>query len=95
MQIAVIEEKKVLDACFGTRMGFERRVTAVTVCKKGEPIFSDYATRVEIVDEAAGEFVEVSQAGREGGGKIAIASNEWPALRDAIDELIAACRDQE
>ena len=76
-------------------MGFERRVTAVTVCKKGEPIFSDYATRVEIVDEAAGEFVEVSQAGREGGGKIAIASDEWPALRDAIDELIAACRDHE
>ena len=76
-------------------MGFERRVTAVTVCKKGEPIFSDYATRVEIVDAAAGELVEVSQAGREGGGKIAIASNEWPALRDAIDELIAACRDQE
>ena len=76
-------------------MGFERRVTAVTLCKKGEPIFSDYATRVEIVDEAAGEFVEVSQAGREGGGKIAIASDEWPALRDAIDELIAACRDQE
>ena len=76
-------------------MDFEMRVTAVTVCKKGEPIFSDYATRVEIVDEAAGEFVEVSQAGREGGGKIAVASNEWPALRDAIDELIAACREQE
>lgn len=76
-------------------MTFEKRITAITVCKKGEPIFSDYATRVEIVDEAAGEFVEVSQAGREGGGKIAIASNEWPALRDAIDELIAACRDQE
>ena len=76
-------------------MGFEKRVTAVTVCKRGEPIFSDYATRVEIVDEAAGEFVEVSQAGREGGGKIAVASNEWLALRDAIDELIAACRDQE
>ena len=76
-------------------MDFEMRVTAVTVSKKGEPIFSDYATRVEIVDEAAGEFVEVSQAGREGGGKIAVASNEWPALRDAIDELIAACRDQE
>ena len=77
-------------------MGFERRVTAVTGCKKGGPIFSsDYDTRVEIVDEAAGEFVEVSQAGREGGGKSAIACNEWPALRDAIDELIAACRDQE
>lgn len=74
-------------------MTFEKRVTAITVCKVGEPIFSDYATRVEIVDEAAGEFVEVSQAGREGGGKIAIDSDEWPALRDAIDQLLNDCRD--
>ena len=73
-------------------MDFEKRVTAVTVCKTGEPIYSDYATRVEIVDEAAGEFVEVSQAGREG-GKIAIAPSEWPELRAAIDDLLAACRD--
>jgi hypothetical protein len=76
-------------------MGFEKRVTAVTVCKRGEPIFSDYATRVEIVDEAAGEFVEVSQAGREGGGKISIAPPEWPELRAAIDDLLAACRETE
>ena len=73
-------------------MDYEKRVTAVTVCKSGEPIFSDYATRVEIVDEAAGEFVEVSRAD---GGKIAIGPDEWPALRDAIDELVAACRDHE
>ena len=76
-------------------MGFETRVTAVTVCKTGEPIFSGYATRVEIVDEAAGEFVEVSQAGREGGGKIAIDPAEWPELRAAIDDLLAACRETE
>ena len=74
-------------------MTFEKRITAVTVCKKGEPIFSDYATRVEIVDEAAGEFVEVSQAGRERGGKIAIAADEWPSLRDAIGQLLNECRD--
>ncbi len=74
-------------------MEFEKRTTAITVCKAGEPIFSDYATRVEIVDEAAGEFVEVSQEGREGGGKIAIASCEWPALRDAIEQLLSDCRD--
>ncbi len=74
-------------------MTFEKRITAVTVCKVGEPIFSDYATRVEIVDEAAGEFVEVSQAGRERGGKIAIAAEEWPSLRDAIGQLLNECRD--
>lgn len=74
-------------------MTFEKRMTAITVCKVGEPIFSDYATRVEIVDEAAGEFVEVSQGGRESGGKIAIASDDWPALREAIDQLLNDCRD--
>lgn len=74
-------------------MTFERRVTAMTVNKKGEPIFSDYATKVEITDEAVGEFVIVSQAGREeGGGGVAIASNEWPELRAAIDQLLADCR---
>ena len=76
-------------------MDYEKRVTAVTVCKKGEPIFSDYATRVEIVDEAAGEVVEVSQQGREGGGKIAVAACEWPALREAIDQLLSDCRDND
>ena len=72
-------------------MDFERRVTAMIVNKKGEPIFSDYATKVEITDEAGGEFVIVSQAGREEGG-VAIASNEWPELRAAIDQLLADCR---
>jgi hypothetical protein len=74
-------------------MTFEKRITAMTICKKGEPIYSDYATQVQIVDEAAGEFIEVSQACREGGGKIAIAAEEWPALREAIDELLGDCRD--
>lgn len=76
-------------------MEFEKRVTAMMVCKKGEPLFGDYVTRVEIVDEAAGEFVEVSQEGREGGGKIAIAAVEWPVLRGAIDQLLNDCRDHD
>jgi hypothetical protein len=77
-------------------MDFERRVTALIVCKKDEPVFSEYATRVEIVDEAAGEFIEVSQPARDGvGGKIAIGSDEWPAIRDAIDELLSNCRDSD
>ena len=73
-------------------MDYEKRVTVVTVCKKGDPLFSETATRVEIVDEAAGEFVEVSQPA---GGKVSIGPEEWPAIRAAIDELIAACRDIE
>ena len=72
-------------------MEFEQRITVITVCKRGEPSFSDYATRIEVVNEAAGEFLEISQVKSE--GKIAIAPDEWPAMRDAIDQLIGACRD--
>lgn len=74
-------------------MIFEKRVTAMIVNVKGEPIFSDYATKVEIVDEAAGEYVEVSQGGKEGfDRKVSISGGEWPVLREAIEQLLAECR---
>ena len=71
---------------------YETRVTSWTVAPKGDPTFSEMATVVSIDDEAAGEFVTVSQQGRVDLGKIAIDVNEWPALRAAIDEAISECR---
>ena len=47
---------------------------------------------VTIVDEAAGEFVEVSQSGRADLGKIAINPEEWPELRDAIQRMVNSCK---
>ena len=72
---------------------YETRTITLMVVPAGESIFSEMATTVSIVDEAAGEFVEVSQSGRQDLGKIAISPEEWPTLRDAIDSLIACCRD--
>ena len=74
-------------------MTYEIRTTSMTVKPKDEPIFSEQATMVEIVDEASGEYVEVSQSGRTDLGKIAINPEEWPALRKAINLLIVQCRD--
>jgi len=71
---------------------YETRVTSWTVVPKGEPTFSEMATVVSIDDEAAGEYVVVSQQGRTDLGKIAIDPGEWPALRTAIDEAISECR---
>lgn len=71
---------------------YETRVTSWTVAPKGEPTFSEMATVVSIDDEAAGEYVVVSQQGRVDLGKIAIDVNEWPALRAAINEAISECR---
>jgi hypothetical protein len=67
------------------------RETQLTVLPDGEPIFSELATSVRIEDEAAGEFVVVSQEGTPGYGKIAIDRSDWPVLREAIDRMINSC----
>jgi len=71
---------------------YEIRTTKLVVSPKGEEVYSEMCTFVELTDEAAGEFVMVSQSGRTDIGKIAISPEEWPALRDAINRMIAQCR---
>lgn len=73
-------------------MIYEKRTTSMTVLPVDHPIFSEHATAITIVDESGGEFVEVSQSARTDLGKIAIAPEEWPMLRAAIDDLIKQCR---
>ena len=73
-------------------MDYEIRTVGLLVVPKEQAIFSEYATEIKIVDEAAGEFLEVSQCGRTDLGKIAISPQEWPTLRDAIDRMIKQCR---
>ena len=74
-------------------MKYEKRVTKLTVLPEGERIFSEAATDVVIQDEASGEFVEVIQSDDNAAmGTIKIMREEWPILREAIDEMIAECR---
>ena len=63
-------------------------ITALVVRPVTEPIYSERATTVQIVDEAAGAYVEVEQSGRSDIGKIAIEDEEWPALRAAINRMV-------
>lgn len=72
---------------------YRTRTMSLLVVPHGEPAFSEMATTVEIEDEAAGEFVIVSQVGRVDLGKIAINPEEWPALRAAINRMVRACED--
>jgi len=72
---------------------YVNRITQLTVHPKSEPIFSEMATTVSIIDEAEGEFVLVEQLARTDMGKIAIATEEWPVLRAAIDRMIKECRE--
>jgi len=70
------------------------RVTRLSVLPIGEPIFSERCTEVSIVNEAAGEFVEVSQQSDRSGIEsqtIQIDPREWSAIKQAVDQLISEC----
>jgi hypothetical protein len=68
------------------------RVTEMAVLPEHEMLISEMTTHVRIVDEGAGEFVEVTQHGRVDIGKIQISPDEWQALRDTIDQMIQLCQ---
>ena len=67
------------------------RTTQLTITPEGEPIFCERAYTVTIDDQAAGEYVVVHSLG-EDGDKIEIDPQDWPALREAIDQLIGECQ---
>jgi len=64
------------------------RVTRLHVLPEGEPLFSEQAFTVEVDDEAGGEFVVVSDCE----GKIRLNAEEWPALCNAINQMVKECR---
>jgi hypothetical protein len=68
------------------------RTTELTVMPEGEPIFSEMATIIRIEDEAAGEFVEIKQ--QSGKQAIAVAPEEWPAIKQAVETLLAEIHGQ-
>ncbi len=68
------------------------RVMSVVVHRQGESVYSDYATTVRITSEGDGEFVEVLQEAKLTPGMVAITSEEWPAIRDAIEKMLKECQ---
>lgn len=69
------------------------RTTRLSILPEGEDLSSAEATEVEIVDEGAGEFVVVTQAGADRQPvQWRINPEEWDWLRPAIDKMIENCR---
>lgn len=75
----------------------ERRVLKVSVLPEGESLFSERSTEIEIEDEGAGEFVKVRQEGghTDYSKHLLFDPDEWPSIRDAIDQMIGECRGSE
>lgn len=71
-------------------MTYETRTTKIAVGVKGEQLFCESITEVEIIDEAAGEFVQVTQ--EDGSQKLRFDKDEWPHVRAAINKMFKLCR---
>jgi hypothetical protein len=73
------------------------RTTELTVLPEGEPIFSEMATIIRIEDEAAGEFVKIKQQSGHvdaDGQAITVSREEWPAIKQAVETLLAEIHGQ-
>jgi hypothetical protein len=67
------------------------RTTQLTVLPEKASIFSEFATSVSIRDEAAGEYIVVSQEK----GEILFDLNEWPFIVEAVGRLIKEIKEHE
>ena len=72
---------------------YEIRTLALLVNQADEPVFAECGTRIEITDEAAGEYVVLRQPHIPDTGTVMVSPQEWPTLREAIDRMIAECRE--
>ena len=74
---------------------YEARTTQLIVAEYGKEMFDESATRVSIENDCCGEFVEVRQDFDDKEWKIRIMVEEWPCLREAINQMIGGCRKEE
>lgn len=70
-------------------METETRTIAVWVGPKGEKQTHSLSYEVQIDDEGGGEYVRIIDGE---GGTISVDGETWPALRNAIEGMLAACR---
>lgn len=66
----------------------QQRITKIVILPANEPIFSDKATTVEIDDMSGGEFVSITQNGRDNKNGISIDLDEWEHVKNGIDFMI-------
>ena len=67
----------------------------MTVLPAGEPIFSEKATVITIEDEAAGEYIKITQqtdATFESNQTVAFDQEEWEEVTDVVNQMFGEIR---
>jgi hypothetical protein len=77
-------------------MKYTSRITQMTVLPVGEAIFSEKATVITIEDEAAGEYLKITQqtdATFESHQTVAFGQEEWDEVKGVIDQMFKDIKD--
>jgi len=69
------------------------RITRLCIVPRGEAIFDERSIHIEIVDNAAGEFLKIH--GQTPDNLPEVSPEEWPVIRSAIDFMVNHCRSHE
>ncbi len=64
-------------------MTMETKIYSLIVKPKGEPLFSEQATKIGVEDEAGGVFFVIEQDG----GKIRVDESDWFFICTAVERL--------
>lgn len=72
---------------------YETRVISLVVKPVKEPNFSELATTISIDSEGSGEFITIKQQGRNDENVVGIDPCEWPLIKEAVERLLADCRE--
>ena len=69
------------------------RITKMSITPNDCELFDDNATHISIEDEGGGEFIAILQPHMPSGCETRIDTNEWPAIRAAVNKLIKECKE--
>jgi len=76
-------------------MKYTSRITQMTVLPAGDPIFSERATVISIIDKAAGEYIKITQqtdATFESNQTVAFDPEEWEEVTDVVNQMFGEIR---
>ena len=77
-------------------MKYTSRITQITVLPVGDPIFSEGATVISIVDEVTGEYIKVMQQAdttSETDQTVIFEPDEWEEVKGVIDQMFKDIKD--
>jgi len=75
---------------------YETTTLSLIVKPKGDLIYSNHATIVEMMDEGGGPFIRIFQPSDDNErGQIKIDRDEWGAIKEATQTMLEICREQQ